>query len=152
MSRSDGMTNILWLQGASCGSCTMSILESGASGWFDELRQFGINLLWHPSVSEETGEEAVEVLQSVLDGKVCRHPSTPLRKNIPLTEIRKRRMCRPSRLTREGRSRVVLFASRACGGRGSVGRERPRAGRIALREPKASRQTSDAARFVSSSG
>ena len=51
MSRTDGMTNVLWLQGASCGGCTMSILESGASGWFDELRQFGINLLWHPSVS-----------------------------------------------------------------------------------------------------
>ena len=70
MSRSEGMTNVLWLQGASCGGCTMSILESGASGWFDELRQFGVNLLWHPSVSEETGEEAIEVLQSVLDGKV----------------------------------------------------------------------------------
>ena len=53
MSRSEGMTNVLWLQGASCGGCTMSILESGASGWFDELRQFGVNLLWHPSVSEE---------------------------------------------------------------------------------------------------
>jgi hypothetical protein len=30
------------------------------------------------------------------------------------------------------------FASRACGGRSSVGRERSRAGRIALREPKTS--------------
>ena len=41
------------------------------------------------------------------------------------------------------------FASRACGGRGGVGRERPRAGRIALREPEASCQMSGAVRFVS---
>jgi uptake hydrogenase small subunit len=69
MSRSERMTNVLWLQGASCGGCTMSVLESGSSGWFDELRQFGINLLWHPSVSEETGEEARAVLEAVAEGK-----------------------------------------------------------------------------------
>jgi ferredoxin hydrogenase small subunit len=70
MARSDGMINVLWLQGASCGGCTMSILEGSGSGWFDELRQSGINLLWHPSVSEQTGEEAVAILRSVLDGSV----------------------------------------------------------------------------------
>ena len=69
MSHSDRMTNVLWLQGASCGGCTMSVLESGPSGWFDELRQFGINLLWHPSVSEQTGEEALAVLDAVADGR-----------------------------------------------------------------------------------
>ena len=37
------------------------------------------------------------------------------------TEIRFWRMCRPSRLTRRGDLEVVLIASRACGGRGSVG-------------------------------
>ena len=37
------------------------------------------------------------------------------------TEIRFSRMCRPSRLTRRGDLEVVLIASRACGGRGSVG-------------------------------
>jgi ferredoxin hydrogenase small subunit len=70
MSRTAEMTNVLWLQGASCGGCTMSVLESGSSGWFDELRQSGINLLWHPSVSEETGEEVLAVLEAVRDGTV----------------------------------------------------------------------------------
>ena len=65
----EGMTRMLWLQGASCGGCTMSILESGASGWFDELRQSGIDLVWHPSVSEETGEEAAELLEAIRDGR-----------------------------------------------------------------------------------
>ena len=50
----------------------------------------------------------------------------------------------------EGRSCVVTVASRACGGRGSVGRERLRAGRIALREPRTSCRMSGAVRFVSS--
>jgi len=70
MNRPDGMTNVLWLQGASCGGCTMSMLERGASGWFDELQQFGIQLLWHPSVSEQTGEEAASVLEAVRDGRM----------------------------------------------------------------------------------
>ncbi|MFN5452351.1 MAG: HupU protein, partial [Bradyrhizobium sp.] len=65
----EGMTRMLWLQGASCGGCTMSILESGASGWFDQLRQSGIDLVWHPSVSEETGEEAAELLEAIRDGR-----------------------------------------------------------------------------------
>jgi NiFe hydrogenase small subunit HydA len=56
---------VLWLQAGSCGGCTMSVLERGASGWFEELRQFGIRLLWHPSASEETGEEARRILEKV---------------------------------------------------------------------------------------
>jgi ferredoxin hydrogenase small subunit len=60
--------NVLWLQGASCGGCTMAALESGASGWFAELAAFGIHLLWHPSVSEATGEQVVAVLDDVAAG------------------------------------------------------------------------------------
>ncbi len=66
---SEGTIRMLWLQGASCGGCTMSILESGASGWFDELRQSGIDLVWHPSVSEQTGDEVVELLEAIRDGR-----------------------------------------------------------------------------------
>jgi len=65
--------NVLWLQGASCGGCTMAVLESGQSGWFDELKSFGIRLIWHPSVSEATGEEALSILQAVREGKVPLH-------------------------------------------------------------------------------
>ena len=66
------------------------------------------------------------------------------------TEIRNWRMCCPSRLTKRGDLVSSRFASRACGGRGSVGRERLRAGRIALREPRTSCRMSGAVRFVSS--
>ncbi|PWB94138.1 HupU protein [Methylosinus sporium] len=60
---------LLWLQAGSCGGCTMATLERGASGWFEELRGFGIRLLWHPSVSEETGEEARAILARVERGE-----------------------------------------------------------------------------------
>ena len=66
------------------------------------------------------------------------------------TEIRFCRMCRPSRLTQEGRSCVVTVESRACGGRGSVRVREVWAGRIALREPKASFRRAALLGFVSS--
>ena len=63
--------NVLWLQAGGCGGCTMSILERGASGWFEELRGFGVNLLWHPSVSEETGAEARAILSKIERGDLA---------------------------------------------------------------------------------
>jgi ferredoxin hydrogenase small subunit len=85
--------NVLWLQGASCGGCTMAVLESGQSGWFDELRSFGIRLIWHPSVSEATGAEVIAILDAlrageirldalVLEGSVLRGPQGSGRFNM----------------------------------------------------------------------
>src|SRR6266581_3857176 len=85
--------NVLWLQGASCGGCTMAVLESGQSGWFDELRSFGIHLIWHPSVSEATGSEVTAILEDVraglitldaviLEGSVLRGPHGSCRFNM----------------------------------------------------------------------
>lgn len=60
---------LLWLQAGSCGGCTMSVLEYGSAGWFKELAAFGIELLWHPSVSEETGEDAAAILGRIEKGE-----------------------------------------------------------------------------------
>lgn len=68
-SRAPEQYNMLWLQAGSCGGCTMAALEQGAAGWFAELEAFGIHVLWHPSLSEETGEDARDILASVLDGR-----------------------------------------------------------------------------------
>lgn len=70
---SAGAFNILWLQAGSCGGCTMSMLEHGSGGWFRELETLGVNLLWHPSVSEETGAEARVVLERVEAGETPLH-------------------------------------------------------------------------------
>jgi ferredoxin hydrogenase small subunit len=61
--------SVLWLQAGSCGGCTMALLEHGRRGLFEDLAAFGIELLWHPSVSEETGEEARAILEAVEAGE-----------------------------------------------------------------------------------
>lgn len=60
---------LLWLQAGSCGGCTMSVLEVGAKGFMRELQAFGIDLLWHPSLSEESGSEAIEIFEDVAEGR-----------------------------------------------------------------------------------
>ena len=65
----DSPKNLLWLQAGSCGGCTMAVLEHGASGLLSELENFGIKLLWHPSVSEETGEEVLEIFHRLESGE-----------------------------------------------------------------------------------
>jgi len=65
--------NILWLQAGSCGGCTMSVLEYGAGGWFRELETSGLRLLWHPGVSEETGDEARAIFSRVESGETRLH-------------------------------------------------------------------------------
>ena len=64
----DDRFTVLWLQAGSCGGCTMALLEHGRRGLFEDLAAFGIELLWHPSVSEETGEEARALLEAVEAG------------------------------------------------------------------------------------
>ncbi|MBB5047300.1 ferredoxin hydrogenase small subunit [Rhodopseudomonas rhenobacensis] len=88
-----GPINLLWLQAAGCGGCTMAILEQGRAGWFAELASFGINLLWHPSVSEATADEVTDLLADVaaertalsilvVEGAVLRGPNGSGRFNM----------------------------------------------------------------------
>ena len=35
---------MLWLQAGSCGGCTMAAIEHGETGWFGELKAFGVDL------------------------------------------------------------------------------------------------------------
>lgn len=63
--------SILWLQAGSCGGCTMSMLAADDVGLTHALARFGIRLLWHPSLSEETGAEAVRILEDAAAGRVA---------------------------------------------------------------------------------
>ncbi|MBI4757258.1 MAG: HupU protein [Betaproteobacteria bacterium] len=60
--------NLLWLQSGGCGGCTLSLLCSDARDLFGLLRDAGIDVLWHPSLSEESGAEALEVLEACVAG------------------------------------------------------------------------------------
>ncbi len=66
------MANLLWLQGGACSGNTMSFLNAEEPSVCDLVTDFGINILWHPSLGMELGEALRELMQSIIDG------STPL--------------------------------------------------------------------------
>ncbi|OGB82633.1 MAG: HupU protein [Burkholderiales bacterium RIFOXYC12_FULL_60_6] len=65
--------NVLWLQSGGCGGCSMSLLCADTADFRGQLRQAGINLLWHPSLSLETGQESLDVIQDCLSGRTVLH-------------------------------------------------------------------------------
>ncbi|WP_036228428.1 NADH-quinone oxidoreductase subunit B family protein [Marinobacterium jannaschii] len=64
------MFNLLWLQSAGCGGCTMSLLNAEGPDLITIFDSAGINLLWHPSLSEETGTEMRQILDRILTGEI----------------------------------------------------------------------------------
>lgn len=58
--------NVLWIQSGGCGGCTMSLLCAEAPGFATTLDSAGIRMLWHPTLSEETGQEALALFEAVL--------------------------------------------------------------------------------------
>ncbi len=62
---------VLWLQAGSCGGCTMSALAADDVGLVRALNRFGIRFLWHPSLSEQSGAEALAILDDVAEGRVA---------------------------------------------------------------------------------
>lgn len=51
----------------------MSLLCADTADFQGQLRQAGIHLLWHPSLSLETGQEALAVIQACLSGQIPLH-------------------------------------------------------------------------------
>ena len=62
--------NLLWLQSGGCGGCSMSLLCADTRDLFATLSDAGINILWHPALSEASGVEALEVLHACDEGKL----------------------------------------------------------------------------------
>ena len=60
--------NLLWLQSAGCGGCTMSLLCAENPGVFDLLSGAGIDILWHPAISEATGAPVRRMLEEIESG------------------------------------------------------------------------------------
>jgi len=61
--------NLLWLQSGGCGGCSMSLLGAESPDLLTHLKAAGIDLLWHPTLSETSGAELLTLLQSIIDGK-----------------------------------------------------------------------------------
>lgn len=61
--------NLLWLQSAGCGGCTMSLLCAEDPNVLDLLKDAGINILWHPALSEASGGAVRDLFDRILRGE-----------------------------------------------------------------------------------
>lgn len=61
--------NILWLQSAGCGGCTMSLLCAESPNALETIEEAGLTFLWHPALSQETGAEVRQLLTQLETGE-----------------------------------------------------------------------------------
>ncbi|HRY07399.1 MAG TPA: HupU protein [Hyphomicrobiaceae bacterium] len=59
---------LVWLQSGGCGGCTLSLLGEEAPDLITSLEAAGIELLWHPSLSEISGADTIELLKRLARG------------------------------------------------------------------------------------
>src|SRR3982751_7135439 len=64
------MANLLWLQGGACSGNTMSFLNAEEPSACDLVTDFGINMLWHPSLGLELGDNLQKMLRSLVSGEI----------------------------------------------------------------------------------
>ena len=62
---------VLWLQSGGCGGCTLSLLGAESPDLTATLDGAGIRLLWHPSLSEASGEEVLDLLDGAISGTLA---------------------------------------------------------------------------------
>lgn len=63
-------TNLLWLQSGGCGGCTLSLLCAESPDVLTSFEAAGINVLWHPSLSEECGADFHGIIDDIESGRV----------------------------------------------------------------------------------
>ena len=63
------MLNVLWLQSGGCGGCTLSWIGGDGGPLFATLADAGIEIVWHPSLSEASADESLDILESCADGR-----------------------------------------------------------------------------------
>ena len=70
MSESAGRTTLLWLQSGGCGGCTLSMMCAEGSDMLTAFESAGIDILWHPSLSELSGKDVVKLFERIIAGEV----------------------------------------------------------------------------------
>ncbi|EXI69221.1 MAG: Periplasmic [NiFeSe] hydrogenase small subunit precursor [Candidatus Accumulibacter adjunctus] len=62
---------LIWLQAAGCGGCTQSLLAGeGRGGVLAQLAESGIELCFHPALSETSGSETLALLGAAIAGEL----------------------------------------------------------------------------------
>jgi len=64
------MANLIWLQSGGCGGCSMSLLNAQSPNLLQSFKQNGIELLWHPSLSEACGREFLDLIEQIESGEL----------------------------------------------------------------------------------
>ena len=64
----NGNLSLLWLQSGGCGGCSMSLLGAESPDLMTTLAASGIDLLWHPSLSEACGNDLISLLEDIIHG------------------------------------------------------------------------------------
>lgn len=62
------MASVLWLQGGACSGNTMSFLNADEPNVVDLIVDFGLEILWHPSLGMELGNQAQKIFRDCIDG------------------------------------------------------------------------------------
>ena len=60
------MANVLWLQGGACSGNTMSFLNAEEPTVVELIVDFGINILWHPTVGLEIGHQVSDLMNEIV--------------------------------------------------------------------------------------
>lgn len=63
------MVNLIWMQAGCCSGDTMSILNSEDPDILEFIDRFGINVVWHPSLSPLCGKSVLEALAPYREGR-----------------------------------------------------------------------------------
>lgn len=62
--------NLLWLQSGGCGGCTLSLIGAEGPDLLTTFAAAGIEVLWHPSLSVETGRSAIAIMHKAVSGEI----------------------------------------------------------------------------------
>lgn len=62
--------NVLWLQSGGCGGCSMSLLNAESPDVLSLFQQSGIEMLWHPSLSEPSTDQFISLLNRIMSGEL----------------------------------------------------------------------------------
>ena len=65
------MTTLLWLQTGSCGGDTMAILCADSPSVEELVEQYGIEILWQPSLSAEPKKHLDTLLDAILEDRLA---------------------------------------------------------------------------------
>ena len=63
------MASVLWLHGGACSGNTMSFLNADEPNVVDLIVDFGLDILWHPSLGMELGENAQKIFYDCVNGE-----------------------------------------------------------------------------------